>query len=378
MLGISFVLGNVYKFSFIAPEVKISVLDCVVFVLTIVAVLDFKKYQDSFVKYLRVAKPLLLFATLGVVSLLLSLSHFSSQEVLIGAMYLIRWLVYSLLPLSLVRLFKVPELRKSLLILGGVTILVSLGQYLIYPDIRSLQVAEWDPHYYRVVGSWLDPGFTGLILVFILIYLTIRPIANKFFQGLTWIGAYLALALTYSRSSYLAFVIGMAWIAWREKRGKFLLQMVGLLTVTLILLPRAPDGEGVKLERTSSIWARIENWGQALTIWRSQPLIGVGFNTYRYAQRDYGFLTQDKWQLSHSGAGADSSLLLVVATTGMLGLGVYLWYLKRLFQLGTQSLVLEASLAAIIVHSFFLNSLFYPAVLVWIAILLATTDWKSP
>ncbi len=377
LLGISFVLGNIYKFSVITPEVKISVLDCVVFVLTIVTLWDLKKCWTNLNKNLWVIRPILAFAGIGLLSLLLALRHFSSQEVLVGAMYLGRWLVYSLLPLSLIRLFKVPNLRKILLALGIITVLVSLGQYLLYPDIRSLQVAQWDPHYYRVVGSWLDPGFTGIILVFILIYLTVKPVANKFFHWLTWSGAYLALALTYSRSSYLAFVIGMAWIAWKAKGWKFLLLMIGLLTVTILLLPRAPDGEGVKLERTNSIWARMENWGQAVTIWKDHPLIGVGFNTYRYAQRDYGFLN-DKWQVTHAGAGADSSLLLVAATTGILGLGAYLWYWKRLVQMGSQSVVLGASLAALIIHSFFLNSLFYPAVLVWIAVLIAATGQKSP
>ena len=37
--------------------------------------------------------------------------------------------------------------------------------YFIFPDVRSLAVDQWDPHYYRLVGSLLDPGFTGIILV---------------------------------------------------------------------------------------------------------------------------------------------------------------------------------------------------------------------
>ena len=238
---------------------------------------------------------------------------------------------------------------------------MGLGQYIIYPDVRFLQVTEWDPHYFRVVGSWLDPGFTGILLVFTLILLTLKPFIHKFTQYLTWSGTYLALALTYSRSSYLAFLAAMAWIAWKVKGWRFFFKMAVLLTITITILPRASGGEGVRLERTNSILARIESWKTAWGIFTKAPILGVGFNTYRYAQ---GASLK-----SHAGAGADSSLLFVAATTGILGLGVYLWYLKQLFTLSTENLALEATLVAVLVHSLFLNSLFYPAVMVWLSLL---------
>jgi len=231
-----------------------------------------------------------------------------------------------------------------------------LAQYLVFPDVRALTVAEWDPHYFRVVGTLLDPGFTGLILVFTLILATLRN--HKFL----WILAYIPFALTYSRSSYAAFLVSMAYIAWKIKGWKFFLGILLLFTVTIAILPRAPDGEGVKLERTNSIQARIDSWNTAWKIFTQHPILGVGFNVYRYAQ---GASLK-----SHAGAGADSSLLFVAATTGTLGLLAYLWYLKRLYSLEP----ITYYLIPLLVHSLFLNSLFYPAVMVWIALLLAASD----
>jgi hypothetical protein len=101
----------------------------------------------------------------------------------------------------------------------------------------------------------------------------------------------------------------------------------------------------------------------------------VGFNAYRYAQRDYGFLEEERWQLSHAGAGADSSLLFVLATTGILGLGAYLKiWLKVLEKSGSKKnrLLVLTVLGVLLSHSLFLNSLFYPWIMAWLWLVLAT------
>lgn len=354
LLGVGFAVGNIYKFSFWSPDIKISLLDCTVLLLTI---LGLRVKRPNY----QLILPILIFFIIGVVSLIPAYFTYGITATVVGAMYLLRWIIYSLFFLSLVRLVKAHEVPKILLSLGLVTAMVGLIQYIFYPDVRFLQVTEWDPHYFRVVGSLLDPGFTGILLVFTLIFLTQNPFKNRLINLIAWTASYIALALTYSRSSYLAFLAAMAWIAWKVKGWKFFVKMALLLAVTIMVLPRSPDGEGVKLERTSSIAARIASWKTAGIIFAKAPILGVGFNTYRYAQ---GASLK-----SHAGAGADSSLLFVAATTGIVGLGVYLWYLKRLFLLRTINYELQATLVAVLVHSLFLNSLFYPAVMVWLSLL---------
>ena len=299
----------------------------------------------------RVNKHILSFFLVGVASLLMALFRFSVPEVLIGGLYLLRWLVYSTLSNVKIQLFKLlPMLGMGMVILG-------VGQYLLFPDIRALFPLGWDLHYYRVVGTLLDPGFIGLIFVFTLIYLFLNN-----FHKLTWVFTYLTLALTYSRSSYLAFLVGFSLIAYKRKSFKIFLGCLLLLLSTITVLPRQSDGEGVKLERTSSVWARAESWKTAWNIFIQNPILGVGFNTYRYAQNASAE--------SHAGAGTDASLLLVLATTGIIGFIFYAKYLKYLWKLGENDLVLSASLMAVFVHSFFLNSQFYPHVMLWIALLL--------
>ena len=364
LLLIGFGMGNLQKFSFFSQDVHISALDIIVLSLTFISL--FKNYKLSS----RLILPIFTFFTVGLISLLMASRLYPWSSILVGSMYLVRWLAYSLFFASIIQLIKPVRIAYIIYSLGLLTVVISLGQYLVFPDIRSLVVSEWDPHYYRAVGQFLDPGFTGIILVFTLIFLTMNPFKNRLINLISWSASYLAFALTYSRSSYAAFLVSMAYISWRRKSLKFFLFIVILFITTLYALPRSSGGEGVDLERTSSIQARIDSWATAWRIYTQHPIIGAGFNVYRYAQ---GASLK-----SHAGAGADSSLLFVAATTGLVGLLAYLWYLRSLYLLSTVNYELRATLVAVLVHSMFLNSLFYPAVMVWLSLLVLSASGSPP
>jgi len=220
----------------------------------------------------------------------------------------------------------------------GVSIAVlGLIQYFLWPDLTATTVWGWDPHYYRLVGTFLDPNFTGIILVLTLILLTERK--NWFWWGVT----YLSLALTYSRSSFLAFLTAMIWLK------KFNWRLILLITLTWLFLPQAAGGEGVKLARTSTIWARWQNYQEALTMIRQNFFWGTGFQNRRI----------------------DASLLFIWVNSGIFGFLAWLYFLKKAGGKTLKKLVLGASLVAILIHSFFVNSLFYPWVLTWLMIILA-------
>jgi hypothetical protein len=324
----------------------------------------------------RLTKAILGFILIAGFSLVLAIPSFQSRALLIGSLYLLRWLAYAGLYFVLSDLLrdKPARWRKTayqLLFVSGTTAaLLGLGQYLFFPDIRSLTQYDWDPHYYRVVGPYLDPGYTGMIYVLVLILILSRK--QNLWQKISFVLLYLALALTYSRSSYLAYLVAMGIIAWYKKSAKFFAKVLLVGVLTVFLLPR-PGGEGVKLERQSTIWARINNWRQTLIIGWKQPLFGTGFNLYRYVQKDYGFLDEDNWQKTHSGAGADSSFFFVLATTGIVGLLTYLELIRKVFTLARQkkSWLILASLSALLTHSFFNNSLFYAWIMIWLWVILS-------
>lgn len=377
-----FPFGQLAQFPLGIAEVNLYVVDILVFLILISwgiwrFGLKRRKYQLP-----PLATPIFLFSVICFLSLGVASPLLSNREVVVAGLYLVRWLAYAGLYFVVFdvkgRWFKRSEMFNFLVIAGVAVALFGFVQYFLWPNLKALEVLEWDPHYYRLVSTFLDPGFTGLILVLTLIILINLLFENRKNRWLVLATAivYIALVLTHSRSSYLAFLVGMGIIAWLKKTGRLFIVALIVLLFSLAILPQ-PKGEGGKLTRTYSIVNRFESWQNALTIIKDSPLLGVGFNAYRYAQRDYGFLKEEKWQESHAGAGADSSLLFVLATTGVLGLASYLWYLAKAGFLAfgqrrkVVGVVCFSSLGAVVTHSFFLNSLFYPWVMGWLAILLA-------
>ena len=319
-------------------------------------------------------KPIFLFLLLALLSLIFNAPRLAGREVVVAGLYWLRLTAYFGLYFLIFNLKKQFNylnrqfLLNCLLVVGATVAVFGLIQYLVWPDITPLRIFEWDPHYYRVVGTFLDPNFTGVICALTLVLLVGSKRKNFAFYCLFSV-VYLALALTYSRSSYLAYLAGMGVIAFLKKSPKFFLTVLLILFLTIAFLPRQSGGEGVRLERTSTIQARIKNWQQALIISRDHLFFGVGFNAYRYAQRDYGFLNEG-WQVSHAGTGADSSFLFVLATTGVLGLSAYAYLWFKIIADSRKQVIVLASLAVLLASSFFINSLFYPWALVWLMIIL--------
>lgn len=342
-----------------------------------------KKYHPP-----SLTKPIIFFSLVALISLLVNIPLLAGREVIIAALYLLRWVIYISLYFVISDLknrfnsLKWPKMAHYLIAIGTVTAIFGLIQYIFWPNLSALEALEWDPHYYRLIGTFLDPGFSGIIYVLTLIILMVLN-WNKIIRpkrGSLWIYCllglnFLALILTYSRSSYLAFLVAACLIALKERFPRIILIIFLLSSISFLCLPRT-GGEGVKLERITSVKARIGNWQQAWQIAKDHLLLGVGFDTYRYRQRDYGFLGE-KWQVTHAGAGADSSLLFILATTGIIGLASYGWFLWSSVRYSLKATHLEAriiifaSLAALIPHSLFLNSLFYPWVIGWLGVILA-------
>jgi O-antigen ligase len=166
----------------------------------------------------------------------------------------------------------------------------------------------------------------------------------------------------------LAFLAGLSTILFLRKRKRIIFIIIIIFIISLTLLPR-PGGEGVKLERVASFIQRVENWQTAINIWKNYSIFGVGFNNYRYAQHKLGFLIQPDWKITHAGAGVDNSFLFVLVTSGIIGEILFLNFWLRVL-VASKSRLVVGSLVAVFVHSLFINSLFYPWVMIWVWFLL--------
>jgi len=365
------------------PEVNLYLTDLISLAILIFWLIKLIKKQT---KLSQNTKYFFLFFIAAAIPLFLNISWLGARNILVSSLYLIRLIAYSSIyfafPLLKLSPKKTQKIFQFLYWAGVLVAVFGLIQYVFYPDIRPLISYGWDPHLYRVVSTFLDPGFTGLILVLSLIIALENSLHHqrKALDILPAIPIYLALVLTYSRSSYLALVFATAFIFFSQKKTRlFWLFLIFFLT-SIFLAPR-PAGEGIKLERTSTIEARLQSYQRGINIFFKKPILGIGFNSYRYAQdKFFPNININKKLTNRAGSSPDSSLILVLVATGIVGLATFgLMALKIVSPLFKKSKepannLILASLIAISIHSFFLNSLFYPAIMIWFFLLLGVKE----
>lgn len=305
---------------------------------------------------------------------LLSIALFGFPFVLRGGLYLLRLFAYMIFLYAIYLLAADEKDKKlifsSLIVVSALVAIFGWYQYLFYPDLRSLYFLGWDDHLYRLVGTFLDPGFTSLILVFGFIMSFAQYLKKKVRYYLILAGFFLiSIAFTYARAAYLALIGGIIILS---KRNISIFKTTSIIIAFLLIiaiLPR-PEGYGVRLERTHSIFAKLENYSETIKIFKMQPVFGVGFNNICLARAYY---LKDTNPDSHACNGSDSSLLFLLATSGLVGTAVFLKFIYstcKQISKNYYGFVFSALALAVGIHSLFVNSLFYPWVMGYLAILL--------
>ncbi|PIR08093.1 hypothetical protein COV53_04815 [Candidatus Gottesmanbacteria bacterium CG11_big_fil_rev_8_21_14_0_20_37_11] len=370
-----FIFGPVASLH-VSPGLNIYVMDILAGLMSLVWLINFSKFEHTS-KNAWIFKYFLLFTFVCLIALVLSPIPMTVTEKAISSLYLFRFISYFFVFLSVRHLLDKGMLKKTdtarmLFSLGVLLIAFGWIQYFFYPDLRNLYYLGWDPHFKRIFGSFLDPNYFGLILVLLLIVNFLYFNSSKALKMVTTTLFVVTLAFTYSRSSYLAFLSSLSYYFLTKRKFKQMLIIFSVFFVLTILLPR-PGGAGVMLERVFSIRERVGNWQQGISIFQKNPIIGVGFNTLRYAKKEYGLL-QDNLEYSHSGAGIDNSYIFVLATTGLTGGVFFILFLKQLFV--KSGFIMKISLIAVLVHSLFLNSLFFPWVL-YLLTLISAIDLRK-
>ena len=172
---------------------------------------------------------------------------------------------------------------------------------------------------------------------------------------------------TFSRSSYLMFLVSGIYLSLIKKSKELFLKVLLLFIILISAFysynqsVAAPRG----IDREQSAVYRITTWQQGLNIFQQSPILGVGFNAYRFAIREYK-LSDAQFLESRGSTSNDFSIFFVLATTGTLGLISYLLFIFHLPRI---------AILGLLVHSFFANSLFYPPILLWL--LLISIDHKE-
>ncbi|MBI4426075.1 MAG: O-antigen ligase family protein [Candidatus Kerfeldbacteria bacterium] len=317
------------------------------------------------------------------------LPFLTDRERLVAALYVVRWAEYAVLLLIVADLIRRERDARRLTwwLISAAAVIAVLGfvQLKLFPDFSFMVPQGWDPHIGRLLSTWFDPNFlagffafTTMLVGGIALHSTGR---RRLVLAVVTAVLFAAVVLTFSRSGYLSFLAGAVVLTFLKSRRLFVLLVLAAVIV-VATIPRVQERVqgAIKVDATARL--RLVSWQHALTVYRDYPVTGIGYNTYRYLQVDYGFI---KDAAEHSAGGSDSSLLTVLVTTGPIGLVVYLWLLWaaagvgwRAFRRGLTGferglgLGALAGLVSVTVHSFFVNSLLFPHIMETLALTFGT------
>lgn len=369
-------------------DINVSAFDIAVMITGIVWLLYAALGKSDYQKQ-SLTKPMLLFLLVICISLVANSFRYPGNELFVAALYGIRWLLFASVYFVISDL---PELWKKkipgFLRLSGVSLVV-LGylQYFFYWDLRNLYYLGWDEHLFRMFSTFLDPNFFGSFLVLYFIFVTgcVTKLTKKdgwkrYVWGSVAVLTFTAIFLTTSRSAFIMLGVSLVVFLVLLGKKKYLFLFAAIAVLIFALSSRFFYLENINPFRVASSVARVESGVNAISIIAHNSLFGVGFNAYRYAQIEYGLRHSDPKYPSHADSGTDTSLLFVFATTGIVGLGAYLYLLNSFYREGKKAdgvyrAVLLSSLVGILVNSLFINSLFYPSIMYWLFSIYAIRDY---
>lgn len=370
ILTFAIIAGQLIKIPFL-PQGGVTILDLTVIGLVAFGLIKIKLKLKKPPFFIKAA---LLFILVCLISLTITPLSLNSNQYLISISYTLRLLFYIILGwLIYQKAFpKLQDQIPQIIYFSSLSLsIIGLLQFIFLPDLKFLASWGWDPHYYRTASTFLDPNFLGSFLILSLLTIfntkTISPKLKKYSLAVIFV----ALLTTFSRGSYLSFLVTFLILSLFNKSIK--LGLVTILLFAILLTGFSIYKKGVAeprgVDKTKSAENRLGTWQQGLNLFTRYPILGTGFNSYKFALEQEN-LADDHFLQSRGATFNDSSLLHVAATTGTVGLFSYLFFLITLFFIDLKtspySFVLISGLAGLITQSFFINSLFYPFTFLWI------------
>lgn len=368
LLVISFPIGLLLRLKlstnvYVVPQ---DILVGLIFLLTAVYFIKKRKIpKNNFVRFQ------LVFVFIGVASLLLNCLFYTDVKLIQSILYPLRYLFYLSIFVAPLSPSFLKRIGSVMLFSGIIIILMGYWQFFFYYDLYKLFYLGWDNHLYRMFSSFLDPNFAGVFFVMFFFYLFTRIGSGKFEavykEIILAFCTVIAIYLTFSRTALVSLLVGIVSYAVITKKIKQVL-FVGLLMIAFLFLISDTHVEGLNPLRTASTSKRIDSVKESIDIISKNPIGGVGFNAFRYAQLRYGYRNEKGASWSNADAGTDNSFLFAFVTTGSIGVIVYIfsWFLlgkEILTHQKKKIVILFPTMIALIVGSLFTNVLFYTPIL---------------
>jgi hypothetical protein len=232
----------------------------------------------------------------------------------------------------------------------------------------------WDPHLYRMFGTFLEPAFAASIYALLFFNILFNTRYNFWLRNILLLLLLICIFFTLSRAAILSFLVVLVIYLLRHMKifslkiqNKFYILyicfIVVILSIFLFFMNFNKSGEGVNLLRTSTVQSRIENYKEGLIIFMEYPILGIGYNRITALKDDFDIPFRSKYSVNMARSSFHSSFLIVLVTGGVIGLGLFLF---NLFILAKQSFFTFLIILFLSLFSLFDNILLHPFIIfIW-------------
>ncbi|MCQ2387068.1 MAG: O-antigen ligase family protein [Clostridia bacterium] len=328
---------------------------------------------------------ILLWSILSFVLLMLNkfIYSFTFSELVVALLYLFRFF-YSIFLTYLVSRY-ICKNRRQIDVLKYINKLYIIVCFIGFFQLVFFPVAfdwygifekigvDWqgDPHINRLVSTDFDPNYLssclllGVVVNFYLLknfdLIDNKPFSSKCIKRYFIFAIYIVtILLTKSRSGLVGLIISISIflllsVNYNKIKVKYLLLAFILLFAVICLFLFSNISVFVRIRNFASdpsAKARFNSWAKGYEIMVKTYFMGIGYNFYPA----YNSLVYDVVN-TQSGMGTDSSLELIIITTGIIGLILFSTHLIKLWKKIPNEI--KSVLVASLVISNFNNLLFY-------------------
>jgi O-antigen ligase len=237
------------------------------------------------------------------------------------------WKNYVLLPvLFFIVVNNVRDLKhiKILVVIMAIAVLINDRDF--YNAIRARDLSEYTNWRFTGTGQALSGNALAVFqaqyaIVLLTLFLFDQNRGRRLIFGVTALFTYYCVLFSFSRSSYLASIMSLSFLAIIRDR-RILIVLIFVILAWQVILPQAviqriemTEGEQ-GYDRT--VQERIGMWGMAKSLIAENPLLGIGFGTSAFINVNDGGFTNNTWRSFHS------AYLETAVEQGLLGMAFQL------------------------------------------------------